>query len=146
MKRHSLLESQLNFPHSETHLKVLFFNYSLQCAHFCPQTYKAPISRMTTACALPRNLLISFSVLFILVCICPPLPQGHGHIAVSVQWAFGASVQLGKNNRVANTQVFPRSTWNCAKWTIKQQMFHQASWSCCSQIKNSKSAIQLPVI
>lgn len=60
MKRHSLLESQLNFPHSETHLKVPFFNYSLQSAHFCPQTYKAPISRMTTACSLPRNLLISF--------------------------------------------------------------------------------------
>lgn len=79
MKRHSLLKSQLSFLHSETHLKMPFFNYSLQSPHFCPQTYKAQKSAY-------RFFYI------ILVCICPPLPQGHGNISVSVQWAFGVLI------------------------------------------------------
>lgn len=56
MKRHSLLESRLNFLHSEAHRKMPFFNYSSRSANFCPQTYKAPISCMAVACALPRNI------------------------------------------------------------------------------------------
>ncbi len=84
MKRHSLLESQLNFPHSETHLKVPFFNYSLQSANYCPQTYKAHISRMTTDCAPQKSAYRFFCIIYIGVYMPSSSPRSWSHRSLGI--------------------------------------------------------------
>lgn len=137
MKRHSLFESWLNFLHSETHLKMPFYNFSSRCVHFCPQTFKAPISSMATACALSRNLLI-FSILY--WCVYALL-----FLKVMVISQSQYNKHLEQVHRLEKITGLPH---RCFQDPIKlhrvdNKTTNQASWSCCSQSENGKSAIQL---